>query len=116
MTKSGETRINWTDEEKAALRTLLEAGLSTAQAAAEIGRSVGASDAMRKSLGIRDLTRRAHVVKQVYSRPAADVQRTERACMACTRPFPSEGPHNRLCKDCRRRDSYEDISFTGRIL
>ena len=28
----------------------------------------------------------------------------ERPCLACRKPFASEGPHNRLCKDCRRRD------------
>jgi hypothetical protein len=28
----------------------------------------------------------------------------EQACLACRKPFASEGPHNRLCKDCRKRD------------
>lgn len=25
-----------------------------------------------------------------------------RSCLACTRPFMSEGPHNRLCGSCRK--------------
>ena len=30
---------------------------------------------------------------------------SERACMCCKRPFESEGPHNRLCPECRLRRS-----------
>lgn len=29
---------------------------------------------------------------------------TLRPCMCCTRPFPSEGIHHRLCASCRQRD------------
>jgi hypothetical protein len=28
-------------------------------------------------------------------------QKRNRACLRCDRPFPSEGPHNRLCQPCR---------------
>lgn len=27
----------------------------------------------------------------------------QRPCLCCRATFESEGPHNRLCKDCRRR-------------
>lgn len=27
---------------------------------------------------------------------------TRRACLKCRAPFLSEGPHNRMCKECRR--------------
>ena len=33
-------------------------------------------------------------------RPA---KRSFRACMSCRRPFESEGIHNRLCGQCKRR-------------
>jgi len=28
---------------------------------------------------------------------------TIRPCLTCGKPFPSEGPGNRMCKDCRNR-------------
>ncbi len=28
----------------------------------------------------------------------------ERPCLTCRAPFMSEGPGNRMCKDCRNRD------------
>lgn len=35
--------------------------------------------------------------------PVVKPGRTTRACMCCGKPFASEGPHHRLCGDCRRR-------------
>lgn len=32
-------------------------------------------------------------------------QTVERPCLTCGRPFDSEGPHNRMCNECRRRAS-----------
>lgn len=50
--------------------------------------------------------RRADVValKQLRSerRGHRRVEKTERPCLCCSRPFPSEGIHNRLCDLCRR--------------
>jgi transposase-like protein len=36
---------------------------------------------------------------------AAQPARPPRPCMTCTKPFVSEGPHNRLCGYCRQRAS-----------
>ncbi|MGV8987611.1 MAG: hypothetical protein ACOH2H_15175 [Cypionkella sp.] len=47
--------------------------------------------------------------------------RSDRPCMCCQKPFPSEGIHNRLCPNCRLRGSAEAMpagysfgSMTGR--
>lgn len=37
-----------------------------------------------------------------YSRPGP-ARITRRPCLCCGRAFDSEGPHNRLCDDCRNR-------------
>ncbi|MEX2644531.1 MAG: hypothetical protein WD270_13830 [Acetobacterales bacterium] len=34
-------------------------------------------------------------------RPSDDIAR-ERSCMTCSRPFVSEGWHNRMCPRCRK--------------
>lgn len=36
---------------------------------------------------------------------------TERPCLSCGTPFPSEGIHNRLCDPCRQRGSVR--SYAG---
>jgi hypothetical protein len=33
------------------------------------------------------------------------VTRTPRKCMCCRNTFMSEGPHNRLCKNCRHEST-----------
>lgn len=35
--------------------------------------------------------------------PSAKPATTERPCLTCGKRFLSEGPHNRMCRDCRRR-------------
>lgn len=37
-------------------------------------------------------------------RTAAERAKTARNCLCCGASFPSEGKHNRLCEDCKRRD------------
>lgn len=32
-----------------------------------------------------------------------DARKRKRSCMCCDELFLSEGPHNRMCKDCRSR-------------
>ena len=34
---------------------------------------------------------------------AADGTAKTRPCLSCTKPFPSDGPHNRLCPRCASR-------------
>jgi len=46
-----------------------------------------------------------------YRKPAtAQTKKGMRPCLCCRNDFPSQGPHNRLCKNCRRQDS--DTVFT----
>lgn len=40
-------------------------------------------------------------VGEDLARPSGDVAK-RRTCLACGRPFESEGWHNRLCQPCRR--------------
>jgi hypothetical protein len=41
---------------------------------------------------------------------AVVVAATERACLRCDTPFPSEGPHHRLCGPCRAANATADIA------
>lgn len=38
-------------------------------------------------------------------RPQSQHQPKARKCMCCREPFISEGPHNRLCTQCRSKPS-----------
>lgn len=41
------------------------------------------------------------VEEEDRAKPTADVA-AERSCMTCSRPFVSEGWHNRMCPRCRK--------------
>lgn len=61
---------------------------------------------IRKARGLPPMSRAArpkYVGKPKMAPKPANGKRT-RKCMCCTKPFQSEGPHNRLCYDCRRLD------------
>lgn len=108
MTAKGEKRIDWTEEEVAELTRLLEKGYSVESIARLINRPLGGVDCKRKALGLRDLTKRPRKAGGRYyqSSPVSGARgpTVPRNCMCCERVFQSEGIHNRLCGDCRRRD------------
>lgn len=55
--------------------------------------------AAKKHPGFGPQPRRGRLVKG--GSPGATV----RPCLTCGKPFPSEGPGNRMCNPCRQRDA-----------
>lgn len=74
----------WTPEEDAELKALLGQEMSNRAIAKQLGRPESSVHA------------RATVI---------DKQRMTRSCMCCKKIFRSEGPHNRLCGTCRRKET-----------
>jgi hypothetical protein len=90
MQKSGAARNaqHWTKEEEQRLLALVTHRLSYAEIGAKLNRTAVAVELRHKLL----------------SRGVADSKKREgqrRPCLNCRQPFNSEGPHNRLCKNCR---------------
>jgi hypothetical protein len=113
--KEGDKRVNWSASEVTMLAELLEAGKSTEEAARLIGRSVSATTSKRKQFRLVDKTRRTRSFNTGYTKPIKDNTTHQRPCLCCDTPFPSEGAHNRLCQNCRRLDSIEEVIFHGAI-
>ena len=42
--------------------------------------------------------------KTGYKKPKPKVDKKERECMMCYKPFISEGKHNRICSACKETD------------
>jgi tRNA(Ile2) C34 agmatinyltransferase TiaS len=45
------------------------------------------------------------------SQARRDAHKTQRPCLCCGQGFKSEGAHNRMCDDCRRRAQAMDTPF-----
>lgn len=41
------------------------------------------------------------IAEEAMDRLVRKSKQKRRNCMTCAKPFLSEGPHNRMCKDCR---------------
>jgi DNA-binding CsgD family transcriptional regulator len=52
-----------------------------------------------------DRARRAQISKASHEAK----KRTRRPCLCCGQPFMSEGPHNRLCSNCRSKS--QEVSY-----
>lgn len=80
------TGQRWTEEETARLRRMVNARASMGEISRALSRSTASIQGHLNSL-----------------RPGPDKEpsRKTRPCMCCRRPFPSAGPHNRLCENCR---------------
>lgn len=96
----------WTRSETEKLRKLKARGLAPAQIAWHmIGRTVNAINSRIAALGLGAQTVTDKSARRVtpISSPMAEAKNGARVrpCMSCRRPFPSEGPHNRLCGNCR---------------
>lgn len=79
----------WTKEEEQRLLVLATHHLSCAEIGAKLNRT-----AISVEVRLKALSRGVVGAKKKEGR--------RRPCLRCTRPFDSEGPHNRLCKDCRQ--------------
>ena len=44
--------------------------------------------------------------KTGYKKPKPKVDKKERECMMCYKPFISEGKHNRICSACKETDDW----------
>lgn len=93
----------WTPEKLAELRRLL----AEAQARGERGRGHGYIAGIAAELGLPHKA----VANKILSFTATDdtskirCERptVRRACLCCSGQFDSEGPHDRLCQECRRQ-------------
>lgn len=79
---------HWTTEEEQRLLTLATHRMSHAEIAAKLNRTTAAV-----TLRLSQLLRGATSAKKKEGQ--------RRPCLNCRRSFNSEGPHNRLCKNCR---------------
>lgn len=91
------SRRNWTAAEDATLRELLAKGVTNAAIARKIGRPES-SIYSRTQVFANQALPPVEKASKATPRPA----KTERPCMCCGNPFQSEGPHHRLCSECRR--------------
>lgn len=110
----------WTEDDARRLRELYMGGASNAEIAAQLGRTATAvrNRASEMCLPRRPIFRAPPLqwppVPAGAEQPAPPAQwqptplrqarpsPKERACMTCTKPFLSEGPHNRMCGSCRQ--------------
>lgn len=82
---------HWTKEEEQRLLALATHRLSHEEIAAKLNRSAASVELRLRLL----------------SCGAAGAKKSEgsrRPCLCCKRPFNSQGPHHRLCKECRQID------------
>lgn len=92
------SRRNWTAAEDATLRDLLAKGVTNAAIARKIGRPE--SSVYSRTEVLASQARPAE--KKAGTKVIPQQVKTERPCMCCGHPFQSEGPHHRLCSECRR--------------
>lgn len=81
-----------TPEERAERLALIKEGKEKGLTWAQMGATLGIAGYSLESW----YNRKARLQRHALS---------ERACMCCKRPFESEGPHNRMCAECRLRRS-----------
>ena len=93
----------WTPHEIATLRQMLASGVSLSEIAKRIKRTANAVRAKAEDLRAEaEYAERATTQANSNARP--------RKCLRCERIFESEGPHNRLCDECRNHGVYSGIA------
>ncbi len=112
-------RNPWTPTQLAQLREMREHGCSFEEIAMRMDHTLGSCRNKAYTLGIqppehmRRGYRRATSERVLagHRKPAtAQTKKGMRPCLCCRNDFASQGPHNRLCKNCRRQDN--DTVFT----
>ncbi len=106
--------MNWTPKLDAALRRLVADGLTDRAIARELGISHAPWRVCERRHQLGLIKRAAaHGGRDRYviqtSGRSANPGRILRPCLNCRRKFNSEGPHNRLCGNCRNET---DTVFT----
>ena len=94
----------WTRQEIATLRKMLADGATYAEIAQHLRRS---ADAVRQKTD--DL--RAHEERAKQATAQSLPRARPRRCLKCQQIFDSEGPHNRICDDCKRHDVYSGFAI-----
>jgi hypothetical protein len=94
----------WTRQEIATLRQMLADGLKYAEIAQHLRRS---ADGVRQKAD--DL--RAHEERAKQTTAQSLRRARPRKCLKCEQLFDSEGPHNRICEDCKRQDVYSGFAI-----
>jgi hypothetical protein len=101
------TWARWTTEQDGQLARLYAAGATLATMADVTGHSEMACERRATDLGLtnRFTNRRRRENVATYTAPASDARksRQRRPCLCCGRTFYSEGPHHRMCINCRRK-------------
>lgn len=94
----------WTTEQDGQLARLYAAGATLATMADVTGHSEMACERRATDLGLtnRFKSRRP---RQDYMAPIAEARANgqRRPCLCCGRTFRSEGPHHRMCINCRSK-------------
>lgn len=105
------TPRQWTPEEDAALLAALANGTAIRDVADALDRAISSTHNRIALLRVKGV----ELPRLAATRPAAppspiqpaapmpSPKSKRRPCLCCGRPFASEGPHNRLCKNCRQR-------------
>jgi hypothetical protein len=76
----------WTEPEDTELKSLLASGLARSVIAQRLGRPESSIHTRVAHFALKPATKR-------------------RQCMCCGNQFSSEGPHNRLCAACRKKQT-----------
>jgi len=114
--REGQKRILWTPNEIATLKAILESGGPYQDVCNATGRTISSVMDKAWSLGLRSKKRAKREHYRPSHKPKPSGPTTPRSCMCCARTFQSEGKHNRLCLECRRKDGgFEDASMPGRL-
>jgi hypothetical protein len=102
----------WPKKHDVALRRYVAQGLTDYAIARLLGHGAAHWRILkrRQQLGLAKRASRARRPMEVpRPAPAAKPGHTLRPCLKCSNPFNSEGPHNRLCGNCRNET---DTVFT----
>lgn len=93
----------WTKREIFLIGTLTAKGVSDALIASRIRRSKNAVRIKQHELGLRNQRKKIERPPVLGARPRGlNAPKTKiRPCMCCGGAFRSEGPHHRLCGNCR---------------
>lgn len=108
--RNRRTARAWTEAEEADLRRLWLQGARTADIAAELARAAHTVTLHARDMGLPPRARvgRGSAEGERIVVLADRRKRRMRPCLACAKPFPSEGAHERVCPACKRNHAALD--------